>query len=164
MINQLHNFFVKISFNFNDNKTPKIKQPVQKNFQQKITRTVSKMTPALRHMLEKMTILLIPLPLFMLAAGIEGLIAQESPASLASLSSVSTSFLSFLDFHTLIIAGAFGVTFIIWFVTRRVWFSYEDDTVDYDEEALYEMKGSDSSDEDTEEYESFVDKNLIKRK
>jgi hypothetical protein len=81
----------------------------------------SKSAPAIRHILEKLSIFLIPLPLFMLFAGTEGLIKNESPDSLASLSAISSGFFHFPGMHTLIIAGAFGVTFIIWFLTRNLW-------------------------------------------
>lgn len=83
--------------------------------------TAVKFSPAIRHMLEKITMLLILLPLFMLITGIKGIIEQQSPDNLASLNSVGFSFMNFFDMHFLIIAGAFGVTFIIWFLTRKLW-------------------------------------------
>lgn len=80
-----------------------------------------KFAPAIKHTLEKLTLLLILVPLFMLITGIEGIIKQVSPESLGSLASVSSSFFSSLNMHTLIIFGALGTTFIIWFITRKVW-------------------------------------------
>ena len=83
--------------------------------------TSLKLAPAIHHLLKKITMLLILLPLFMLISGIKGIIEQESPDNLASLGSVGSAFLNFIDMHVLIIAGAFGVTFIIWFLTRNIW-------------------------------------------
>jgi len=91
-----------------------------------IPKSIARLAPAIRHLLEKITILLIPLPVFMLITGIEGIIEQESPDNLASIGSVSSGFFNFLEMHSLIIAGAFGVTFIIWFLTRKVWSNSED--------------------------------------
>ena len=133
MVSQLH----ESPFKFKNNKF-KVRQI--------ITKSIVKSAPAIRHILEKMTILLIPLPLFMLFTGTEGIIEQESPDNLASLSSVSSGFFNSIDMHSLIFAGAFGVTFIIWFLTRRMWNNLEDTS--------YENT------EYTDEYEEFVDVEL----
>lgn len=66
-------------------------------------------------------ILLIPLPVFMLITGIEGLIKHQSPEKLASIASVGTVFFDFFNMHSLIILGALGLTFIIWFINRNKW-------------------------------------------
>ncbi len=110
---------------------------------------IAKLTPAIRHMLEKLTILLVPIPLFMLIIGIEGLIEQQSPENLASLGSVGSGFFNSLEMHSLIIIGALGVTFIIWFLTRNIWSSLEQ----HDDEK--------SESEYSDEYEQFVDKDLM---
>ncbi len=83
--------------------------------------------PSVRHFLEKLVILLIPLPLFMLFAGTEGIIENDSPENLATLGTLSSSFFNFFGLHTLIIAGAFGITFIIWFVTKNIWSNIDEE-------------------------------------
>ena len=112
-----------------------------------ILTSAAKLAPALRHILEKITILLIPLPIFMLITGIEGIIEQESPDNLASLGTVGSGFFNFLEMHSLIIAGAFGMTFIIWFLTRSIWDNDEDCGSEY-----------------MDEYEEFVDEELVNHK
>jgi hypothetical protein len=82
---------------------------------QKIFNSSAKLAPAICHVLEKLTLLMIPLPVFMLITGIGGLIEQESPENLASLGSIGSGFFSFIEMHSLIITGAFGVTFIYLF-------------------------------------------------
>ncbi len=71
--------------------------------------------------LEKVVWLLLPLPLFMLITGTEGIIENESPENLASLSTLRSGLVDFLNMHTLIIFGAFGLTFMIWLITRKMW-------------------------------------------
>ena len=137
MISQLHGS----SFKFKNHKS-KVRRILPK--------PVVKLAPAIRHFLEKITILLIPLPLFMLFTGIKGIIEQESPNNLASLSSVSSGFFNSIDMHSLIFIGAFGVTFIIWFLTRRMWNNLEDTSY--------------KNTEYTDEYEEFVDAELANDK
>ncbi len=110
---------------------------------------IAKLTPTIRHIFEKLIILLMPIPLFMLFTGIEGLIEQESPENLASLGTIGSGFLNFLEMHSLIIIGALGITFIIWFLTRNIWSSPE--------HRSFENSNSEYSDE----YEEFVDKDLL---
>ena len=88
---------------------------------------IPKLAPSVRHILEKLVILLIPLPLFMLFAGTEGIIENDSPENLATLGSLGSSFFDFFGLHTLIIAGAFGITFIIWFVTKNIWVNIDEE-------------------------------------
>lgn len=89
---------------------------------------LSKLTHDIKPVLEKLSLLFIPLPIFMLITGIEGIIKHESPESLASLGSISSGFFSFINMHSLIIFGALGITFIVWLITRKIWaFSEEDD-------------------------------------
>lgn len=92
-----------------------------------------KLTHDIKHILEKLILLLIPVPFFMLTTGIEGIIKYESPENLASLGSIGSGFFNFINMHTLIILGALGITFIIWFITRKVWTYSEDDS--YDDES-----------------------------
>jgi len=106
-----------------------------------LSRLENKLGPALKHTLEKLVVLLIPVPVLMLIKGIEGIIERESPDSLASLGTVGSGFFNFLEMHSLIIAGAFGVTFIVWFLTRNIW--------------------SNSDSEYTDDYEDFVIKELM---
>jgi len=109
-----------------------------------LSRLESKLKPALKHTLEKLIVLLIPVPVLMLIKGIEGIIERESPDSLASLGTVGSGFFNFLEMHSLIIAGAFGVTFIVWFLTRNIW--------------------SNSDSEYSDDYEDFVTKELMNKK
>lgn len=134
-------------------------KPTKQTLSQMILNTVAKLAPAIRHVLEKLTILLIPLPIFMLIIGIEGIIEQNSPENLASLGTVGTSFISLLGVHSLIIAGALGVTFIVWFLTRKIWNNSEDNSFDED----FSENNSESS-EYTDEYEEFVDEELVRHK
>ncbi|MDX2504506.1 MAG: hypothetical protein QNL62_08525 [Gammaproteobacteria bacterium] len=85
-----------------------------------------KLKLSIRHTLEKIAIILIPLPLFMLFTGIEGIINNDSPEILATFGSLGFGFFNSFEMHTLIIAGAFGVTFLIWFVTRNIWTNSEE--------------------------------------
>jgi len=82
---------------------------------------IPKIAPSVRHILEKIAILFIPLPLFMLFSGTTGIIKTESPEQLATIGSMGSSFVHSFGMHSLIIAGAFGITFIIWFITRKFW-------------------------------------------
>ena len=91
----------------------------------------------------------------MLIIGIEGIIEQESPDNLASLGTVGASFISLLGVHSLIIAGALGVTFIVWFLTRKIWNNSEENSFDED----FSENNSESS-EYIDEYEEFVDEEL----
>lgn len=95
-----------------------------------IPKALVKLTPAIQHILEKLTILIIPLPLFMLITGIAGIIEQESPESLASIGAIGSGFFNSFDMHFLIILGAFGVTFIIWFLTRNIWNNRRDNSIE----------------------------------
>ncbi|MCP3849442.1 MAG: hypothetical protein GY694_04270 [Gammaproteobacteria bacterium] len=114
-------------------------------FANALSRLNSKLGPALKHTLEKLIILLIPVPVLMLIKGIEGIIERESPDSLASLGTVSSGFFNFLEMHSLIIAGAFGVTFIVWFLTRNIWSNSDSEYTDDD-------------------YDDFVTKELMNKK
>lgn len=92
-----------------------------------LAQQIYSLMPAIHQLLKNVLILLIPLPLLMLVVGTEGLIEQESPDSLASLSTIGTGFFNFLDMHSLILLGAFGVTFIIWLLTRNLWLNIDDE-------------------------------------
>lgn len=105
---------------------------------------IPKLEPSLRHLLEKVAVFLIPLPLFMLFSGTIGIIENETPDSLANMGSMGSSFFTFMDMHALIIAGAFGVTFIIWFVTRNIWNQSEDEL--YDEQNYLEKNDVNKTD------------------
>jgi len=91
------------------------------------TKIIPKLAPAIRHIVEKIAILLIPLPLFMLFTGTEGIIEKDSPENLASISSLSYSFFNSFGMHILILSGALGVTFLIWFITKNIWKNSEDE-------------------------------------
>lgn len=82
---------------------------------------IVKRSPSFQHILEKIALLFIPFPLLMVYAGTLGIIENDTPDSLASIASMGSSFLNFFEMHTLIIAGSFGVTFIIWLVTKNLW-------------------------------------------
>lgn len=86
-----------------------------------------KLTHNIKHILEKLSLLLIPLPLLMLITGINGIIKNESPEALASFASIGAGFFNSINMHSLIIIGALGVTFIIWFVTRKIWSNSEEE-------------------------------------
>ena len=90
-------------------------------------RIIPKLAPSLRHILEKIAVLFIPLPLLMLFFGTLGIIEKESPEHLANIGSMGSSFFNSLELHTLIIAGAFGVTLIVWFITRKIWTQSDED-------------------------------------
>lgn len=84
-------------------------------------RLLPKLTHSIKLVLEKILLLLIPVPLLMLFTGIEGIIKHESPERLASLGSVGSGFFVFINMHSLIIFGALGITFIVWLFTRKIW-------------------------------------------
>jgi hypothetical protein len=86
-----------------------------------MSQLITHLIPIIHHLLEKITLLFIPLFLFMLSTGIEGIIEKESPDSLASFGSVSSSFFNFIGMHSMIIVGALGITSVIWFLTRNLW-------------------------------------------
>jgi len=86
-----------------------------------LNKLIAKLAPSLRHILEKIAILFVPLPLFMLFSGTTGIIEKNSPEHLATISSMGSSFFNSFEMHSLILAGAFGITFIIWVITRKVW-------------------------------------------
>lgn len=134
--------------------SPTHKNPQKFKDYQLLVNSVTKLAPAIRHILEKLTVLILPLPIFMLITGIAGIIEQQSPENLASLSSVGSGFFSFLEMHFLIIAGALGVTFIVWFLTRNIWSSSDDVSF---ENTSSEYENSQSVDE----YEEFVDEELV---
>lgn len=77
--------------------------------------------PALLHLLEKLLIILLPLPFFMVFLGTQGIIEENSPDSLANFNAMSSGFFDSLGMHALIILGALGITLIIWFITRKIW-------------------------------------------
>lgn len=118
-----------------------------------------RISPSIRHILEKLAIPCIPLPLFMLFAGTEGIIEKNSPENLANLGSLSSSFFNFFGMHTLIIAGAFGITLIIWFVTKNIWSSSDDDM----EDEFYE-NDSPSDNQVTEQHKTIDQKSDILNK
>ncbi len=128
------------------------KSPLKLKDYQMILHSVAKLAPAIRHILKKLIVLMIPLPVFMLITGIAGIIEKESPENLASLSSVGSGFFSFLEMHSLIIAGAFGLTFIAWFLTRNMWSNTNDDSVESTDSQY------------VDEYEEFVDEELVHHK
>ena len=107
--------------------------------------SLAKPAPAIKHILEKLTLLLMPLPLFMLFTGTEGIIKHESPENLASLGSIGSGFFNFINMHTLIIFGALGITFIVWFITRKIWTYSEEDF--YENESQYEESEEPSVDQ-----------------
>ena len=76
---------------------------------------------------KNLSLLLIPIPLSMLAAGTEGLIEVEPPDNLASLGAISSGFFNFLALHSLILSGAFGVTFIVWLLTKKLWLTTDNE-------------------------------------
>jgi len=94
------------------------------------TRLIPKLAPSIRHILKKLAIILIPLPLLMLFAGTEGIINNDSPEILATFGSLGFGFFNSFEMHTLIITGAFGVTFLIWFVTRNIWTSPDEESLE----------------------------------
>ncbi|MCW8931327.1 MAG: hypothetical protein OQL19_13945 [Gammaproteobacteria bacterium] len=127
---------------FNKTDRPKVSQILSDS-------GVNKLFPAIRHVLEKLTIVLIPLPVYMLIKGIEGIIEQESPESLASLGAVSSGFFNSLDMHSLIFLGALGLTFIVWFLTRNIWANGDDSEFsneyeDYTSEEFIDHKHKDT--------------------
>ena len=71
--------------------------------------------------IDKMIVFFIPLPLLMLILGISGVIDYESPDELESINTLSLSFINHINVHSLILLGAFGLTFIIWLITRKLW-------------------------------------------
>ncbi|MCU7800442.1 MAG: hypothetical protein KZQ70_09905 [gamma proteobacterium symbiont of Lucinoma myriamae] len=95
-----------------------------------------KLTHDIKPILGKLILLLIPLPFFMLTAGIGGIIKQVSPESLGSLGSISSGFFYSINMHTMIILGALVITFFIWFITRKVWRYSEDDSYNDKNEEL----------------------------
>lgn len=82
---------------------------------------IAEFSPSIQNILKKIVILLIPIPLFMLITGTEGIIENDSPENLATLNSLGANFFNSYEMHTLIFSGAFGITFIIWLVTRNIW-------------------------------------------
>lgn len=80
-----------------------------------------KISPAIRHILEKLTVFLIPIPLLFLIWGTEGIIEKDSPENLGSISAMSQSFFNYFELHTLIFIGALGITLIVWLITRNMW-------------------------------------------
>ena len=80
-----------------------------------------KLSPAIRHMLEKLAVFLLPVPLLLLVMGTVGIIKNDSPDSLGSISSLSQSFFNYFELHTLIFMGALGITLIVWLITRNMW-------------------------------------------
>jgi len=76
-------------------------------------------------LINKIIVFFIPLPLFLLGTGISGIINDESPESLASINTMGMGFIDHINMHTLIFLGAFGITFIIWFITRKIWVNSE---------------------------------------
>jgi hypothetical protein len=77
--------------------------------------------PALLNILEKLLILILPLPFFMVFLGTQGIIEENSPDNLANFNAMSSGFFDSLGMHALIILGALGITLIIWFITRKIW-------------------------------------------
>lgn len=105
-----------------------------------------KLAPSVRHILEKIAILFIPLPLFMLFSGTTGIIEKESPEHLATISTMGSSFFNSLGMHSLIIAGAFGITVIVWFITRKFWNQSDEELKqDLNEHHLLEQELNESS-------------------
>ncbi len=76
---------------------------------------------AMRYILEKLIIFLLPVPLLFLIIGTKGIIEKDSPENLGSINSLSQSFFNYFEMHTLIISGALGITFIVWLFTRNMW-------------------------------------------
>ena len=68
-----------------------------------------------------MVILILPIFVFLLFNGINAMILQNSPENLESMSTLGFSFVTFLDLHFRILFGALGITFVIWFFTRKIW-------------------------------------------
>ncbi len=81
----------------------------------------AELLPAVRHILEKLIIFLLPVPILLLIIGTEGIIEKDSPENLGSISSLSQSFFNYFEMHTLIFSGALGITFIVWLFTRNIW-------------------------------------------
>ncbi len=81
-----------------------------------------KLSPAIRHMLEKLAVFLLPVPLLLLVMGTIGIIKNDSPDSLGFISRLSQSFFNYFELHTLIfMGGALGITLIVWLITRNMW-------------------------------------------
>ncbi len=80
-----------------------------------------RLLPVIRHILEKLVVFLLPLPLILLIMGTAGIIKNDSPDNLASMRSMTQSFFNYFELHTLIIMGALGITLIVWFITRNIW-------------------------------------------
>lgn len=110
---------------------------------------IPKIAPSVRHILEKIAIIFIPLPLFMLFSGTTGIIEKDSPEQLATISSMGSSFFNSFGMHSLIILGALGITFIVWVITRKVWSQGDEDLEaeifesDYNEKTFDEKQSHD---------------------
>jgi len=72
-------------------------------------------------LLRTIIFLFLPVFVYLLFSGINAMILQNSPDNLESISSLGYSFFTFLDLHSMILLGALGITFVIWFFTRDIW-------------------------------------------
>lgn len=59
------------------------------------------------------------LSLFMIYIGVSGIIEYKSPEYLASLATLSSGFMMYFEHHALIIFGALGFTFSVWFAGKN---------------------------------------------
>ncbi len=81
----------------------------------------SHMKKVLKALFQIVVLLCLPIFAFLLFNGINKMILQNSPDNLASISSLGYSFVNFLDLHSMILLGALGITFVVWFFTRNIW-------------------------------------------
>jgi len=72
-------------------------------------------------LIEKLMVFLLPIPMFFLISGTNGIIRQANPFEMTAISSTLTELSNHFEMHFLILSGALCFTLMLWFATRKFW-------------------------------------------